>query len=225
MDWETLRDGLLRSILGDAKDEVDPSIQTNFSDAQLLLWWNAAQTVVSQTAGPISSFDLVGDSVKTAFALPDDYVGSPLIQDTKERFLKVMDISAGSQLSQSRAYTSEAAAYVIHWPSSGYIYLSRAIPVGETWIMRYRARWPDISVVTPVPPEVEAEISFYPWNWISLAVSFYVGYLAYTAEAGRRALLEQFATRPELLVDNPLEQQAQWYWQQYQRLLHGNNDA
>lgn len=215
--WEDFRDGLLRSVLGDLKDPNRQDLAPTFDDDLLLSLANAALSVLSREVGPIQVVSWEGDGQTTAFNLPTDYVASITVMDHQQNLVKPM--SADSSFNLRGVGSNQAQpGFLLHWPTTRKITFLRPIPSDVSYSMRYRAFWPQIT-------GDEYVMSFGIWDWLALALALYVSYLAYTAEAGKRALLEQWATRPELQVDNPLEQQAEYFFRQYDRLIHAHNPA
>lgn len=210
MDWSDFRDGLLRSLLGDLKNPSKPSLLPTFPDGVLLTFVNAALLVLARQTGPLTTDTFAGTGTTTTYDLPDDFVSVSIVLDDQSRPVKRIEPAADSTWS-FRGDPGPQVGYILHWPTASELTFLRPPASGCTYTIRYRATWPVIE-------EDGDSLAFLPWPWLELALAHYTCYLVYGAEAGKRSRLEQWAERPELLVDNPLEQQAEWHYKQYERL-------
>lgn len=213
--WEAFRDGLCRSVLGDVANPARPT-QTRFSDDLLLTFANAALLHLARTHGPLASSTITGTGGVT-YDIPADALGVVSILNAQGQFVKRVDVqnAIDNKLDMRGVSGGPQVAYLSNWPSTGSLTFVRPIPANEVYTLSCRTAWTPLAEDDDMP-------DFFGAPWLELALAFYIGYLAYVAEAAKRSALEQWATRPDMLVDNPLEQQASYYRDQYERLLHAN---
>lgn len=209
--WLDYRDGFLRYLLGDEKT-TGGSSSVVFDDAALLAFANQALRVLDGIISPIAEQTLPAQSTHN---LPANFVAvvsitSPTTGYTWQSLTQVY-IGDGTNLTQVSGNTPRF--YILHYPTRNRLTI---VPTPTTTMtLRYRERWPAITGDS-------FSINFSPWPWLESTLAYYIGYLAYTAMAARRARLEPFSQRPELNVGNPLEKQAEHFYTMYQRALQAH---
>ena len=208
--WLTFRDTILRPML---KDDV--GLQTNrWSNGELLAYANFGLDDLSLVAPQCAWTLLSGDGVTATFALPEaahalDYV--TWLEDDLLLFVPEYAPTPGDR----RVPLPDATAnpeYLMDWPATGLVTFTRAPTTAETVTLYYSAYWPRLLDESSVLP-------FGAARWLELALVAYCCYVGHLREGVGRASLEQWATKPELLVGNPLNLEAREWLLTYERLV------
>lgn len=203
--WTTFL-GVVRLVLFDYRGE-------RLSETQYLTLANLALKSISRDFPRRSKTVLTVDGAASSFALPEDFerlIEVQLVVDSASYVLKPLTLKPGDQLRT----TSGLPEYRLNWPEEDLLSFSRAPKTSEATTLYYMGAWPAITQGGNLP--------FGGRSWLEEALTLYIGYLAFLSHAAGRALNEQWAAKPELAVDNPLDQQARLYFEQYQRLIAGN---
>jgi hypothetical protein len=183
------------------------------TDAQYLTLANLALKTISRDM-PRKAVHTYTANGQRVFQLPADFLRAVelhLLTTGSETVLRELQVRPGETLAPKPGATPE---YRIPWPQEGQLALTRNLETGETLELHYAGSWPAITPTGTLP--------FGSRTWLEEALLLYTGYLVFTSHASVRAQNEQWAARPELQVDNPLEQQARFFLESYQRLVAVN---
>lgn len=198
-----------RLLLSDYRGE-------RLSNAQYLSLANLALKTISRDAPKRTKQALTSDGSAVTFGLPEDYermIEVQAVSSATTYVLKPLALKPGDQL---RA-TTGVLEYRLNWPEEDKVTFNRAPSTDEVVTLYYLAAWPAIADGGNLP--------FGGRSWLEEALALYIGYLSFLSHAAGRALNEQWAAKPELAVDNPLDQQARLYMDQYQRVMATNSGS
>ena len=208
--WLTFRDTILRPML---KDDV--GLQTNrWTNAELLTYANFGLDDLAMLA-PRSTWDLVqGDGVTATFALPEtshalDYV--TWLADDQLLIIEEYLPAPGDRRLPMPDDQAERE-YLVDWPAAGLVTFTRAPAISDVVTLYCSSYWPHLVDVTSILPFGRAQ-------WMELALVAYCAYLAHLREGVGRASLEQWSTKPENMVGNPLNLEAREWLLTYERIV------
>jgi hypothetical protein len=193
--WAELR-AQTRALLQDTD-----SASYNWSDDELLDYANWALDDLSGEVPKVAKTTLTSDDTTTEFALPAGYI-KLIAANMNGVFLPA--VRPGPDANKVKVIS-----YMLHYPEENYISFTEA-PT-EDVVLTYHAQRTAIALATDT-----VDVS---GNWMLQAIAFYCGYLAHMREGVPRASLEQWATKRDLPVGNPLNLEAMQMLSQYKRLV------
>jgi len=202
--WTDFRDSFLRYVLSD-------TATSPFTDnATLLVFANQALSVLSEEVGLASYDDLSGAG--PTYDLPADFVKAKLLEMTYNdeiEYLSEIVIRPGDVRRNTTGTRPDN--FLVHWPSNGSLSLFSTPDTDYAYRLHYYASFPVIAADGSLPFGTEA--------WLEVALAMYTGYLIMGGNASGRARLAQWSTAPEVKVGNPLEVQANWFYNQFLNLV------
>ena len=190
-------------------DDVDDA---EWSDNQLVLFLNDAITLFTTQVPYSKSVDV--DVSGQSYDYPDDLVAVERVwgyftNATIKEFISTGDIEDGAWETNA-----EPTIVVTGFPSEGQYYFPYQ-PQGSQFTLMYWA-FKSAGFVVDTPGTT---VDFGSRPWAEMAVRNLTGFLAFSPGSSFRALLEQWADKQDLNVDNPLEQEARRYMKEYMRIL------
>jgi hypothetical protein len=206
----------LRTYLNDANSKLWPN------DADLNLYLNHAIIKFTHDV-PLSArkvYTITTDQVGDAhtYTLPDDFVTDTLIRGYFEGAAQLENVMRLNPRAGAWDEYDEPKGYLIDWPTESGLYLPRA-PLSTTFTLYYGAYCDDWLTDDADTFDLGRN------RWGELAVYAYAAYLAFNPASARRAQLEQWASKKDQNVDNPLEQEAKRWRGLYNDLLSEHGEA
>lgn len=180
-------------------------------------YWDLAALAlqsISRDAPKKSSSTLTTNGTTVTFLLPTDFVRLQAIHLNDGSTISVLRDAQTKPGDQIRVTATGIPEYRLPWPQEDSVTFTRAPTATEVTTLHYLAAWPALAPAGSLP--------FGTRVWLEEALTLYLGYLAFLSHAAGRAQNEQWSAKPELTVDNPLEQQARLYMEGYQRLMAAN---
>lgn len=203
--WPAFRDNIVRVLISDvAKKKV--------TDDNLLAFANIALNTLTRDAPRRAYFDLTGNGSSFAFTMPSATYKLLLVEDTQEReYLSEVKVQPGTKSPDAtRSTTSRPRGYMPNFPQEGTLSFAHIPSDGSVIRVHYNAYHIAMYATGSRPFES---------GWKEEALAAYTSYLAFSAMASARAQNEQWDQRSALPVDNPLEQQARFFLEQYRRVV------
>jgi hypothetical protein len=194
------------------KDTESPE-SPRWTDAELLAYANLAVDDLSVNVALARLATLSTATATAVFALPQDLVRVDFVTWEEvgvTTFLKEVKPHPGDAWDSSDE--SIENGWLPHWPVEGQLTLVQTPTSAVTLRVlysAYREHMTDAASVLPIGAQ----------QWMEEALAFYTCYLAHMREAVGRASLEQWSSKPENIVGNPLLVEALAWLQGYERLL------
>lgn len=211
--WAGLRDTCVRIFM------KDPQAKT-WSDDELKVFCNLGLDNLSSYFPQQKSSTITPVADTYSYALPSDFRfldaiawPSGTISNAMEYLPQYVTKDYSWPVFGTSGLTGVNPAYLLGYPSEGYISFTRVPSTGVTLYYRgWRAH-------------VVSDSDTLPFNaawWMNEALSHYICYQAFLQLAGPRAQLTQWSEKPENVVGNPLAEQAVFWHRQYMRLIQEN---
>ena len=202
------------AFLGRAKLLYSEHRSAKLTDPNYLDIANMALQSMSRDVPRKAVTRLTTDGTTITFTLPADFIRLQAIYLSDGNTIAVLRDMQTKPGDQIRVTASGVPEYRLPWPVEDSVTFSRAPTASEVVTLHYLGAWPALVANGNLP--------FGTRVWMEEALTLYVGYLSYLSHAAGRAQNEQWSAKPELSVDNPLEQQARLYMEGYQRLMAAN---
>jgi hypothetical protein len=203
--WGNFRDDLVRTVLKDSA-----GAEPRWSDAELLGYANLGLDDISVNMAFMRMAALPTATATAVFQLPQDCCRVEYVLWKEEgvtTFLKDTTPLPGYEWGDGMDN-----GYIVHWPEEDQLTLMQDTHTGVTLQVIYAAYRAHLTGDTSVLP-------FGTHQWLEEALLYYTGYLAHLREGVGRAALEQWSSKPELLVGNPLNVEAEMWLKAYERVL------
>jgi hypothetical protein len=209
--WVTFRDTLVRPLLKDAGALVDSEVSPKWTDEELMAYANMALDDISGSCPEPCYVVVTGtNGTLVEFSLPDDLLSLDAVQwDTQ--VLQEYEAEPGRVIPG----TTKPPMYMVDWPSEGSITFTRAPSATQVVTLFYSAYRQHIVGDNSTLPVGRH-------RWMEQAIALYIGFLAHLREGVGTANLEQWKSRQDLNVGNPLNVEAREFLLQYQRLVREN---
>ena len=153
------------------------------------------------------------------FTLPDYFVYAAYVRGyfiSTNRLQFIEEIEEADWLSYWKD-TQEPVGFRVNFPSQDKLYLPRA-PLSEPITFYYGVSRPELAEDTDA-------VDLASRAWSKEAILLYAAYRAFEYLSSARARLEQWATKIDQRVDNPLEQEAKRWLAEYTRLVNKHTQA
>lgn len=193
-------------------------LQTFLKDAAAKKWETSDLDVFINKAIVQWTTDLpIASSVEYAvtgeheYALPSNAVSVRWVRGyfenaSNQEFIAPMQIGPGTWIA-----LDEPRRFIVQFPTEEQFYLAR-LPSGTSFTLYYGAVHDELVGDTDT-------LDLRLQRWGELAVVSYAAHLAYLPYAASRARLEQWATKQDLNVNNPLMEQALAWLEKYEDLM------
>lgn len=200
--WADLRDDMLRPLLKDTKTTK------KWSDEELLGYANWALDDLSTQVPLVCQTTFAADASTTAFDLPTDFISVVAVIQA-ETPLPRYDWEPGTCL---RTSDTDEMGYFLDHPETGQLTFTTA-PTADVTLV-YNAYLPHMTA--------EGDLPIGRFRWMEEAIAFYACYLAHMRQGVSAASLEQWKTKRDLDVGNPLNLEAREWRLRYEQKVAAN---
>lgn len=205
-------------------EELQTRLRQYLQDTDTSIWESAPLNrfindaiTVHTTEVPIPAsvaVNVVADQQE--YTLPDDYVQAKLVSgyftDTnQEYFVQPLELERDEPFAW--VTDVEPIGFLPHFPDEGSYFFPYA-PTGSTFTLYY---WKKIVGTLEDDEDVLTLGTRY---WSALAINALAAYFAHLPSATYRAYLEQWARKQDLNVSNPLQEMADAYLREYERVVN-----